>query len=66
MWVLCSVVQYEGESVNRFTNGSKTAVMDIIGFLCVSIDSSRVQHRMGIAYAFLYAHLCFLNKKKSR
>jgi hypothetical protein len=35
-------VKYEGESVN-VTNGSKTAVMDITGFLCVSLGSSTVQ-----------------------
>jgi hypothetical protein len=30
--------------VNKFvTNGSKTAVMDVIGFLCVSLGSNTVQ-----------------------
>jgi hypothetical protein len=33
---------YRRESVNRLTNGSKTAVMDVIGFLCVSLGSSTV------------------------
>jgi hypothetical protein len=34
---------YEGVSVNRSKNGSKIAVMDLIGFLCVSLGSSTVQ-----------------------
>jgi hypothetical protein len=33
---------YEGESV-KVTNGSKTVVMEVIGFLCVSLGSSTVQ-----------------------
>jgi hypothetical protein len=35
-------VKYEEESVN-VTNGSKTAVMDVICFLCVSLGSGTVQ-----------------------
>jgi hypothetical protein len=27
----------------QVANGNKTAVMDVIGFLCVSLDSSTVQ-----------------------
>jgi hypothetical protein len=34
-----STLTYEGE----VTDGSKTAVMDVIGFLCVSLGSSTVQ-----------------------
>jgi hypothetical protein len=34
----CTFNMYEGESVNRSKMESKTAVMDIIGFLCVSYD----------------------------
>jgi hypothetical protein len=34
----------EGESVSKHvTNGSKTAVMDVIGSVCVSLGSSTVQ-----------------------
>jgi hypothetical protein len=33
----------QGSISNYVTNGSKTAVMDLIGFLCVSLDSSTVQ-----------------------
>jgi hypothetical protein len=32
------------EEVSKYaTNGSKTAVMDVIGFLCVSLGSSTIQ-----------------------
>jgi hypothetical protein len=30
------------------TNGSKTVVMDVIGFLCVSLSGSRVQLHDGL------------------
>jgi hypothetical protein len=34
-----------GKRVSKYvTNGSKTAVMDVIGFLCVSLGSSTVQN----------------------
>jgi hypothetical protein len=32
-----------GTVSEKVTNGSKTAVMDVIGFLCVSLGSSTVQ-----------------------
>jgi hypothetical protein len=32
-----------GRVSKQVTNGSKTAVMDVIGFLCVSLGSSTVQ-----------------------
>jgi hypothetical protein len=32
-----------GRVSKSVTNGSKTAVMDVIGFLCVSLGSSTVQ-----------------------
>jgi hypothetical protein len=35
--------EIRGESVNRSQNGSKTAVMDVIGFLCVTLGNSTVQ-----------------------
>jgi hypothetical protein len=39
-----SIGTYEGELVNRLvTNRGKTAVMDVIGFLFVSLGSSTVQ-----------------------
>jgi hypothetical protein len=43
------------------TNGSKTAVMDIIGFLCVSLGSSTVQlnDSIGSRRAFLRSEAGF-------
>jgi D-alanyl-lipoteichoic acid acyltransferase DltB (MBOAT superfamily) len=38
------VIVLRRERVSKqFTNGSKTAVMEVIGFLCVSLCSSRIQ-----------------------
>jgi hypothetical protein len=34
---------YEGRLSKQITNGSKTAVIDIIGFICVSLGSSTAQ-----------------------
>jgi hypothetical protein len=36
-------VMYEGRVGKQVTNWSKTVVMDVIGFLCVSLGSSTVQ-----------------------
>jgi hypothetical protein len=61
----------QGESVSKYvTNRSKTAVMDVIGFLYVSLDSSTVQlhntlgSRAGWAQPrpFLYLQLFFTIK----
>jgi hypothetical protein len=40
MYKICS---YEGETVNRPQNGSKTAVIDVKGFLGILLGSSTVQ-----------------------
>jgi hypothetical protein len=42
-----------GRCSKQATNGSKTAVMDVIGYLCVSLGSSTVQlrHNLGSACA---------------
>jgi hypothetical protein len=37
------VVEIEGTVSKQVTNASKTVVMDVIGFLCVSLGSSTVQ-----------------------
>jgi hypothetical protein len=38
------MVKYIPGKVSKYvTNGSKAAVMDVIGFLCVSLGSSTVQ-----------------------
>jgi hypothetical protein len=36
-------LQLRGRVSKYVTNGSKAAVMDVIGFLCVSLGSSTVQ-----------------------
>jgi hypothetical protein len=38
-----SVIGVQGRVSKWVTNGSRTAVMDVIGFLCVSLGSSTVQ-----------------------
>jgi hypothetical protein len=38
-----SLTEVRGRVSKQITNGSKTAVMDVIGFLCVSVRSSRAQ-----------------------
>jgi hypothetical protein len=35
--------RYDGNPVKKYTNESETAVMDVIGFLCVSLSSNTVQ-----------------------
>jgi hypothetical protein len=44
--VACTILLYNhirGRVSKQVTNGSKTAVMGVIGFLCVSLGSSTVQ-----------------------
>jgi hypothetical protein len=47
-------MKYEEESVNRTQNGSKTAVIDIIEFLCVSLGISTVKLHESLADAHVH------------
>jgi hypothetical protein len=49
--VLCVYKYVRGRVSKYVTNGSKTALMDVIGFLCVSIGSSKVQHHDSVGCA---------------
>jgi hypothetical protein len=61
-------LQYRGRVSKQVTNGSKTAVMDVIGFLCVSLGSSTVQPRdtIGSRRAGAYSVAGFRNQNGSR
>jgi hypothetical protein len=58
-----SAASYEG-----VTNGSKTTVMDVIGFLCVSLGSSTVQlhDSLGSRRACTYSEADFSSQNGDR
>jgi hypothetical protein len=72
MWILFRHENFIGELRGRVnkqvTNGSKTGVMDITGFLCVSLGSSTVQiyDRLGSRSACAYSEAGFTSQNVDR
>jgi hypothetical protein len=66
---LVTTINYEVESVNTYiTNGSETTVMDVIGFQCVSLDSSTVQlhESLGSRSACAFSEVVLSSKNGDR